>query len=289
MQHASTIILNGAAVSAEEARIPLSDRGFRYGDGLFETIRLIAAVPYQWGAHMERLAAGMKALRIEGETIDWRALAQRLIKENGARDGMIRIAVSRGSGGSGYLPSESMTPTTVLEWLPPRPLPEKPYRVWLSTPHRAPLSVLPGNHKLAQALGSTLALLEAKDQGCDEALQFSTDGYIACAASANFFWVAEGKLFTPALSTGCLAGTMRGALLKLMPIREALAQVDALEKAEAVFVSNARLGIWPVSEIAPLDLKFDVMHPLIEQVRKQLVVHAEQYYLENKADWKSNS
>jgi branched-subunit amino acid aminotransferase/4-amino-4-deoxychorismate lyase len=121
---------------------------------------------------------------------------------------------------------------------------------------------------LAQGIGSTLALLDARDHSCDEALMLSSDGLLCETASANLFWVFGDALFTPALSTGCLAGTTRAAILRLSPVtcHEVSTELATIHFAEAVFISNARLGIWPIAAIAPNGWAYDTQHPLIRDL-----------------------
>jgi branched-chain amino acid aminotransferase len=264
--------LNGIFLPADEARIPVADRGFRFGDGVFETIRLEAGKPYQWHLHLSRMVAGLTALRITPPEVDWQAIAQEMIARNHAQSGFLRISLSRGSGSRGYLPDAGITPTWVVEYLPPVALPEKAFTLWVSAIQRPSLAALPGNHKLAHGIGSTLALLDARDHGADEALMRASDGMLCETASANLFWIQGDTLFTPALSTGCLAGITRAAILRLSPIAcsEVTAELATLQSAEAVFISNTRLGIWPVAQIAPNGWSYDAHHPVIRELTARL-------------------
>lgn len=265
--HEKTITsLNGTLLPAEDALLPVRDRGFRFGDGVFETIRLSHGVPYQWALHLARLQAGLQALRITPPAVDWRVAVRAVIHANGAREGFLRLAVSRGMGSQGYLPEAGITAHWVIEYLPPVAPPSQPLTLWHSSITRPPCSALPVNHKIAHGIGSTLALMEARDHGCDEAILLTPEGWIAEAASANIFWVAGEALFTPALRTGCLAGTTRAAIMRLSPVavEEVEAAPTALHGAEAIFLSNARLGVWharlstPHAPCAP--------HPLVKAI-----------------------
>ena len=272
MNAESITCLNGIFLPAEEARIPVADRGFRFGDGVFETIRLEAGVAYQWQLHLSRMFAGLATLRITPPDINWHAIARELIARNQAKSGFLRISVSRGSGSRGYLPDADITPTWIIEYLPPVDLPKKPFTLWLSATLRPPLAALPVNHKLAHGIGSTLALLDARDHGCEEALMLSSEGMLCETASANLFWVRGDTLFTPALSNGCLAGTTRATILRLTPIacREVSSELATLQSAEAVFISNTRLGIWPIAALAPNGWKFDTQHHVIGELIARL-------------------
>lgn len=266
--------LNGKFVPAAEAMLPVADRGFRFGDGVFETIRLTAGVPYQWAWHMARLRASLEALRIPSPVENWVPFAHELLALNAAREGFIRLAISRGVGSQGYAPSvPAPSPNWVMEYLEPTPSPAAPASLWPSRYARMPLACLPTNQKLAQGLGSTLALLEAQEHECSEALQLTPDGMLCEAASANVFWVHHHALYTPALDTGCLNGSTRAALLRLSPVPIAQVQQPfaTLASADAVFLTNCRVGIWPVARIATLDAMFDVQHPHILALQTALM------------------
>ena len=272
----TTIItcLNGRFVRADRAAIALSDRGFRFGDGVFETIRLVGGVPYQWELHMARLLSGLAALKITPPEIHWPFYVASLIRKNKAVDGVLRIAVSRGVGSRGYLPHPPGMPATwAMEYLPPLDLPLAPYRLWLSSIARIPPQCLPTQYKLAQGMGSTLAALEAVENDCDDALQLTPDGLISEASSGNIFWVRDGQLNTPGLETGCLAGTTRDAVLRLssIPVHVVADGISRLQGAEAVFLTNTRLGIFPVAEVQPMGWQFHPAHPVVRELQTRLM------------------
>ncbi|MBV8939250.1 MAG: aminotransferase class IV, partial [Alphaproteobacteria bacterium] len=98
------VYLNDRFVPAGEASVSVQDRGFRFGDGVFETIALRRGEPYQWAFHMQRLEAGLAALRISFNTAPLLGICTELLARNGAESGLLRIAVSRGVGSQGYLP-----------------------------------------------------------------------------------------------------------------------------------------------------------------------------------------
>lgn len=285
MHQETVICLNGSYLPAHEARLPVADRGFRFGDGLFESIHLIDGVPYQWELHLTRLDGGLSALRFPQFEANWQEATREVIQRNHAREGTLRIAVSRGVGSRGYLPYDEISPNWVIEYLPPTPLPEGPLKLHLSSITRSPLSALPVNHKLAHGIGSTLALMEARDHGCDEAMMLSTEGKLCEAASANLFWIANQKLYTPALATGCLAGTTRAAILRLSGAEEVLADSGVLHNADAIFISNTRLGAWPA-----VSTKFHVAesmsHPLFLNLLAQLQADRAAYAKAHHTEWK---
>src|SRR5687767_10013062 len=102
-----TVFLNGKFLNASEASVSIQDRGFLYGDGLFETIRIHQKSPVFWKQHWQRLSEGCRVLRIQlphQESL-WKEMIQELLQFNQASEGLLRMQISRGSGGSGFSPT----------------------------------------------------------------------------------------------------------------------------------------------------------------------------------------
>ena len=278
--------INGDFLPSHQAMLPVSDRGWRFGDGVFETIRLHQGVPYQWEAHESRLLSGLNALRIAPPSADLKAVARELLQRNRAMSGSLRISISRGVGSRGYLPLFAKA-NWVMEILPAIDLPAGPLGLWVSNYRRIPLESMPMNEKLAQGVGSTLALMEAQDHDCDDALQLSATGAIACAASGNIGWVKGKQIFTPALTTGCLRGTTRARLMELstQPFHECTETLETLHTADAVFICNSRLGVWPVSSIHSMDICFPNEHPTIGKLQNLILSDRKQCSQDNHLYW----
>lgn len=285
MHQQSITCLNGRFLPTHEAMLPITDRGFRFGDGVFETIRMQKGVPYQWELHLSRLAFGLGALRIAPPIVDWPSIARQMLRENHARDGFLRLSVSRGVGSQGYLPHADIQANWAMEYLAPVMAPLAPFRLYACSITRPSLTSLPVNHKLAHGIGSTLALLQARDHGCDEALMLSHDGSISEASSGNIFWLKGDTLFTPSLSTGCLAGTTRDAILRLTHAHEVTVGIDELYAADAMFITNARLGIWPVASLLPIEKHYNAHHPSIERITTELEADREAYHATHAKKW----
>ena len=287
MSEKTITCLNGEFLPAAEAMLPVADRGFRFGDGVFETIRLHRGVPYQWEIHLHRMLAGLAALRITAPNVDWQKVAREVITRNQATEGFLRISISRGVGSQGYMPTPDIQPNWMIELLPPSPPPTSPYRLVHSSVTRPARTALPVNHKLTHGIGSTLALLEAQDHHADDALILSHEQYLCETASANLFWLHGDALYTPALETGCLAGTTRAALMRLspVPVHEVTQHADVLTSAEALFISNARLGLWPVAMLLPEGRRFNTQHPMMNELASRLIADRDAYASSHAAAW----
>jgi branched-chain amino acid aminotransferase len=271
------IYLNDRFIAAGDAMIPVADRGFRFGDGVFETIAIHHGHPYQWAWHKDRLQQGLDALRIPMPGLNWDKQLDLLLEKNELQTGFVRIAVSRGVGSAGYLPLDGIAPTVVIETLTASP-PANPAILRLSRHRRPSASSFPVHIKSAQGLTSTLALLEAREDGCDEALLLDAQDHLSEAASANLFWMKNGVIYTPSLSTGCVMGSTRAAIMRLspLPVQEVEASVSNLQQAELVWLTNCRVGIWPVQQLAPQDWQWPVAHSLFTDLKERYRLDIEQ-------------
>ena len=158
----------------------------------------------------------------------------------------VRLTLTAGSGGRGLDRPQTMTPRLVATAATsPRPL--EPARLMTAAVRRndrSPASRL----KTLSYLDNVLARAEARTAGADEALMLNTRDEVACAGAANLFWVRDGRLFTPALDCGVLAGIARGRVLAAarrlrIDCVEAHAAPTELEGAEAVFITNSLIGL----------------------------------------------
>lgn len=251
------IILNHTLVQAEKAMVHVSDRGFRYGDGLFETIAVQDGVPYRLDWHLSRLKKGLEALQIPIGVDFLRDECPILIDANHVKDGLVRIQITRGNGGRGYLPSADATPTCIVETLPPADIPSEPVSLLASTYAKIPASAIPV-YKHCNGLNHTLARMEAAKYECFDALMLGETGYVCETTSANIFWVKNKTLFTPGLECGPMSGSIRAALLEISPypVKEVRASVATLADADAVFLTNVAWKVLPVAELKPLGLRW---------------------------------
>lgn len=232
------------------ASVPLDDRGLLLGDGLFETVLAVEGELVGSAAHLERMAGGCAVLGLPPLDAD---LAVRLMRSAlagiAAPRAAVRLTLTAGSGGRGLDRPEAPA-VRLLATAAPSVKPVGPVRLITSSVRRnegSPAARL----KTLSYLDSVLARAEAREQGADEALMLNARGQAACAAAANLFWVREGRLFTPALDCGVLAGTMRARVLAAA----ARLDVEAVEVretstgAEAMFITNSLIGVRAVSAL----------------------------------------
>ncbi|HEB76730.1 MAG TPA: branched-chain amino acid aminotransferase [Nitrospirae bacterium] len=254
------VYLNGEYIQETEARVSVFDRGFLYGDGLFETMRSYGGRIFRLDQHLGRLSRGLDLLRIGGPwTHDaLRRVLYRLLDINGLSDAYIRLTVSRGTGGRGIDVGDCGPPTVVAVARPFTPYPEHLYRdgvrVCVSAERVNCRSPLDSDLKSLNFLNNILARMEASEKGLFEAFMLNQEGYLAEGTVSNIFFVSDGVLCTPSAAAGILKGVTREAVLEAarrrgVEVREGLFVPGDLHKAAEVFITNSLIGIMPVSEV----------------------------------------
>jgi aminodeoxychorismate lyase len=246
------VCLNGSLVGEEQAVISVFDRGFLYGDGLFETIAVQQGRLFRWRQHLARFERGAQFLKlsIPASPVELHRNASDLINANQIETGLLRITLSRGRGPRGYSPRDARKPTLVMTSYPAPPggvsAPSR-WRLIVSSfrvPAAEPLAAFKTCNKLPQIL----ARAEAESSGADEALLLNTNGELAEAASSNLFWIEGQTICTTPLTSGILAGVMRELVLELcaaqgLQTKQTPARPATLHHADGVFLTMSSLGI----------------------------------------------
>jgi len=247
-----TVFLNGEFVSEQEAVVSVFDRGFQYGDGLFETMRIRNGLPFRWAQHLQRLQGGADFLGIKlpfGSEELW-AFARRMVEANGMRESLLRLNVSRGVGPRGYSPRGAAHSTVVMSLNPaPQADPANP-PLWSLVVSRIRLAAGDplARFKTCNKLAQVVARAEADSSGANETLLLNTTGNVVEASSANVFWIENGRISTPPLESGALPGVTRGVLFELaralrLPLLERDVTPEGLRASDGVFLSLSSFGI----------------------------------------------
>lgn len=225
--------------------IPPDDRGLLLGDGLFETLLARDGLAPRLSAHLDRMAAGCEALNLPFD----RDEAERLVSQAAPPSGRfaVRLTLTAGSGGRGLDRPAAPAPRLLATAAPSAP-PAGPASLVIARTRRnegSPAARL----KTLSYLDNVLARAEAAAAGADEAVMLNNRGEVACAGAANLFWIEAGRLFTPRLDCGVLAGITRARVMALEPVEAVAAGLEALERAEALFLTNSLIGVRPVSRL----------------------------------------
>lgn len=245
------VYLNGDYVDAVNATIAVDDRGFLYGDALYESIRIFRRGLFRFGEHWERLSAGAAALQIVAPASDEvRAAIAELAHSNDVADGSARITLTRGPGGEGLRTTGSGPPTLLItvRALSAERLAKgrSGFSAIIARSRRSPVG-LPSSIKSANRLDAILARLEADASGVDEAIMLSAEGHVAEGTTSNVFWRWDGELRTPALDIGILPGVTRRAVLEVcsglgIESHEGRWPAADLVRASEAFVTQSSLG-----------------------------------------------
>ncbi|WP_237134117.1 aminodeoxychorismate lyase [Pseudohongiella sp. O18] len=244
-------------------QLPTSDRGLMYGDGLFETMRLQAGQYSHLEQHLQRLLAGCRQLSItvSPETIE--SQLQRFLSElqhQALDNAVIKLIITRGSGGRGYQPPVDAKPRIILQShpLPARLSHYQQHGITCITARQTVASpaVLPGVkhlNRLEQVLASIeLQQASQRHEDTQEALMVDTAGRLLEGTRSNVFLANEDSLFTPSIAEAGIAGIMRQLVLTLAEQRGwslvvGQLPVTQIQGFQEMFVCNSIIGIWPVN------------------------------------------
>lgn len=249
-------LVNGEA----KEEIPVTDRGLQYGDGLFETLEVRSGQPIFLARHINRLMLGCAKLHIPAPCP---AVIQQEITEllkttsTEPSDCVVKIMVTRGSGGRGYRQPDTICPTRIIS-LHPYPHHPSTYSSLGINAHlcqtRLGLNPLLAGLKHLNRLEQVLARSEWNDPNIQEGIMLDLNGHVIEGTMSNIFFVQQGILHTPLLSQCGIAGIIRAVILELahhhrIPVREHLFNIEMLLSAEEIFVTNSIIGIWPIKQL----------------------------------------
>lgn len=267
------MLINGKPADAIDAL----DRGFQYGDGLFETVAVVDGNPCLWQRHMARLQQGCERLGIAPPDAD-RLLAEavQVIGEH-ART-VLKIIITRGVGGRGYRPPLDAVPLQILYTTPWPDHPAEASRQGVMAricSTRLGHNPLLAGIKHLNRLEQVMAQAEWQDSAVAEGLMLDSTGQVIEGTMSNLFVLRQGRLLTPDLSRCGTAGVMRGLILDLVSglgIAVAIEDIslEDIWEADALFLCNSLAGIWPVHTLGEREYSVEAIPPaLVEAVMTQ--------------------
>jgi D-amino acid aminotransferase len=261
MSNGPTIYVNGKFLLAEDAAISPLDRGFALGDGLFETIRVENGRPFRLGAHLQRLRSGLTTIEmaLPHEDGEFKAAIQELLSRNRLTRASVRITVGRGvPEARGLLPGRILSgPTIVIQAMPYSGYPAEKYETGFS----AIVATIRRNEtspsayvKSCNYLDNILVRMAAAAAEADEGIMMNMAGNLACGSVSNIFVVKEGRLRTPPITAGILAGIARATVIEIA-MRERIGcleedlTTDDLWAADEAFLTNSLMGAMPLTRV----------------------------------------
>jgi branched-subunit amino acid aminotransferase/4-amino-4-deoxychorismate lyase len=245
-------------VFAPEAQLPVSDRGFRYGMSVFETLRIFEGTPDFVGPHLERLRSAALRCGFTAPEEAFRALPSLLSQWGGT--GVARVYITAGDGAP-TAPAEHCRVVVLFE--PRSPVVPPTYALQsCPVPHLPPF----GGLKTANYWANAEALRQARLCGADEALLFQPDGGLTGACMANVFVKTPAGWLTPTLRCGARDGVVRAWTLKNLSVHEARLTRETLQTAFSMFLSSSWIGLLQVRSLdgRPLELSAEIgeLNPL---------------------------
>lgn len=249
----SIVYLNGEYVRLGDAKISVLDRGFIFGDGIYDVVPAYNGKPFRMDGHLARLERSLAAIDIKVDLTrgDWEALVLDLLKRSGLGDCMVYIQVTRGVAKRDHA-FPANTPATVFCMVSPFARPGADARERGLTAVGIPdIRWLRCEIKSVSLLGNVLAKQHAVDAGVDDVLQFR-DGYLSEGSAANIWVVKDGVLLAPPRSNLILEGIRYGLLEELaeaagIPFNARPISQQEVEQADELMLSSATKELLPVT------------------------------------------
>ena len=266
------VFLNGEFVPEDQAVVSVNDRSFLYGDGLFETMRIVHGRPFRMAQHLERLVRGADFLKIKLPFTpkEIQKFAEQLVEKNEMPEAVLRVTLSRGVGPRGYSPRGAERPVMVMTMHPTPPLDQIVEWSLVTSSFRIPASDPVSSFKTTSKLLNIMARAEAEEKGADEALIINTNGEVAETTSGNLFWVYQDKICTVPTGRGVLPGITRAVVLEIcqaleLETNKRVIKPEALRNSQGIFVSQSVFGIVPVTSFDGLPV---TPSPLVDQISR---------------------
>lgn len=269
------VLLNGEFIDAGDAKVSAFDGGFLHGAGLFETMRAENERVFRLQDHYARLcrSASMLLVPVEQDQLPHAEKLADLMSRNNLTEARIRVMVTAGgmrAQSAKHAPNLTVcaTASTLSEY--PKDLYERGIGVVVSRFRQTPKDPIAG-HKTTCYLPRLLALREAQQARCMEAIWFSTKNHLAEGSISNVFIVRDGTLKTPPLDTPVLPGIARDTVLQLakeagIPAEETVLSIDDLLDANEVLLTNSIMQVMPVVKIEKKDVGDGRVGPIAKKL-----------------------
>ncbi|MGA9754499.1 MAG: aminotransferase class IV [Desulfobaccales bacterium] len=249
--------LNDDLLPLAQARVSVNDRGFLYGDGLFETLRAEAGRVQLLAEHLERLGASARAFRLPfPKNAPWEERLARLLAANGLSRGpaRVKILLSRGVAEEGLGLPQECRPTLVIWAHPYTPPPPEEYAAgWPVVVFPQGRSTFLGRHKSLNYLFYLAARQYALDQGAKEALILEADGLVSEGAATSLVYLHQGRYYTPASASALPGVTVtvlrRGLAARGLALETRVTAVAQLQEADGLWLVNSLMGLMPVAAV----------------------------------------
>jgi branched-chain amino acid aminotransferase group I len=253
------IYLNGTIVPRSKAKISVSDHGFLYGYGLFETMRVYHGKLFLLDRHIKRLLAAAEVIGMGRKLagIDLEKACAATLKANKLEGARVRLTVTNGEGVALPWVDAGGAPNVVVTAVPYTPFPAEKYRegfkVGIVSVRRCRQSVV-SSMKSINYLINVMARMEAAANGMDEALLLNDGGFIAEGGGSNVFFVERARLLTPSTDSGIIPGITREVIIEIaaemgIVVKEGDISPSGLGRFDEAFMTNAMIEVMPVVSV----------------------------------------
>ncbi len=254
------VYIDGTLLDREHAKISVFDHGLLYGDGVFEGIRFYEGRVFRLEEHVDRLFDSAKAICLQPtlDKAEMTAAVLETIRANELRDGYVRLVVTRGEGNLGLSPEHCPRATVIVIAAAITLYPAEMYanglKVVTCATRRIPHGALSPMVKSLNYLNNVLAKIEATHAGAGEGLMLNEQGYVAECTGDNVFIVKRGKIYTPPIASGALAGITREVAFELaaaagLEISEPEMTRYDIYTADECFLTGTAAEVIPVAEL----------------------------------------
>ncbi len=285
MPMVSLACLNGEILPAEEAKVPIWDRGFLFGDAVYEVCRLYRGRPWLESEHLDRLARSLREMRFP--PVNLVRVAQRMretIAASGIAEGTIYLQITRGVAPRQHTFPDSATPPTEL-------IVVRPYDDSVTAERRQTGVAIVSQPdwrwrrcdvKSTNLLANVMACQAAHDAGGFEAVLHEPDGTVTEATHSSLLWVRDGRLEGTPEGPGILPGTTRLAMLRLarsaeIPFAEATITLDELRRADEVLLSGTTIEVMPVVTVDGTTIGDGTPGPLTRQLQAEFAAAVDRW------------
>ena len=243
------VFYNGVFIDETDVSISSNNRAFNYGDGFFETVKIINSKPFNFPCNFKRIKLALTILKLDDNytSVFFEEKIFYLIKVNGIINGSIKIHICR-SGAGRYFPKSDQSDLFINSSIGYAFRQNDPISLCFYDVECKGSGSL-SNIKSVNSLVSVLGSIHAKENDFDNAILLNNSGNIIEVANSNIFIVKNDRIYTPPLTEGCVDGTMRKWVMNEQDVSEKVMLKNEILIADEVFITNAISGITPVNTI----------------------------------------
>ena len=275
--HTPIVYINGLFWSIDKATVSVLDRGFTYGDGLFETMRSYSGKIFKLECHLERLLQSARSIFIDVPMTknEIRSAINASIRLNRLSNSIVRITITRGKRDSGININYNTPPTVVIFARPLEKIPKKIYKngvgIKLFKNSGIQIQGVPNQIKSCNYLSNILLRERAIKDGCFESILLDHNNNITEGTISNIFIINNNQLKTPLVNEFVLSGITRQVVLDICLensisfMEDTITEKNILE-ADEIFLTNSVIGVLPVSHINHRKLKNTIPGPITKRI-----------------------